>query len=1114
LTDTRREKKDKKPREALEPTLPAKSEPPLDAPALAPTANDERYRLGTELGRGGMGRVVEAFDTQLGRTVALKEVLAPKTGAGRGIVRRFAREVALTAKLEHPSIVPIYDSGVGQEGRPFYVMRRVSGRPFDELIERARGLDERLTLIPTLLKAIEAVGHAHRRGVIHRDVKPQNILVGEHGETVVIDWGLAKVIGEGDEVASFDSEPGPGDSLRTQIGSVFGTPGFMAPEQARGEELDTRGDVYALGATLYHLLAGKPPHAGNSATEVMEKTMRHEVRPLELVAPGAPPDLVAIVKKALSLEQEERYPDAGALADDVRRFLAGQLVAAHSYTRRQRIARFARRHRGALSVLAVAALAVAVMAWIGVHRIITERDAATQARGEALTEKQAAEQAAARLAERNDALLLMQAQGLLATDPTHAVAVLKQLGSKSPRLAEARALAEGAAVRGVAWALQSTPELTIQSELDATGRQLLQVSRDGMVRVWDLDRRRLVLARPFARTTRALWVAAGKVLVLHPTTPPQLLDPVANTSEALAIDPFTDAEVSARGERVLFTSDKKVAKLLDVASRAVTPLALEGTIDELAIAPDGSWAAVSDKKQVVLFDASGRELARRTVGAQRLIVSRDRKLAVIEGTKLFECTLDPKPTWTEVPVNLPPRHYLVDAIYRGGELDIFATTMDLYAWNGKTVFTRMHLDKIGFGLVGAGADTVIISNGDSDLTYLDDATRGVLHLPSVLAHLRVAARPGSSRVVAVGDGVVLVYDLDAFLPQRVKIPTGAHAEVVDEDTLLVDTNMDDQWFWLDLPSGKPVYVKYDLTGLPFVADVDPASGRALVRETTPRGVRLMLMRKNTTEVMLVAEGRDTWGRLVPGDAVVYGLGDGRLFVRQGKAEGREIAKLDGVSDSAVALGYLKIAARSTGGEVIRYDIAASKLERTRVPVGTNGFVAADRTGRVLVVEDSRLLLWDGAIQQIAAFDKPIVQLSPVEGGASVVLQDREMQLVKLTPNATAHRLLPPARHFPVTSADGKLVAGLGANSQVELVELPSRAHWTLPVLREAGDQVFDISPTGHRIVQGSLSALMIWQLPRPGTDYGAWLDELTNASIDRDGVFVWPWQVATKPATP
>src|SRR6185503_12814972 len=214
------------PKSGLDDTIPASSPPEGgEAPAAA---SGDRYRLGAELGRGGMGRVVEAFDTQLGSTVAFKEILP---NAASSLARRFRREVEITARLEHPSIVPLYDSGTTDDGRPFYVMRRVTGRPLDQLIASTRTLDERLALLPNVLAAIDGIAHAHKRGVIHRDLKPANILVGELGETVVIDWGLAKVIGEADTQSNEPRIPSAADSLQTQMGSVFGTPGFMAPEQ-------------------------------------------------------------------------------------------------------------------------------------------------------------------------------------------------------------------------------------------------------------------------------------------------------------------------------------------------------------------------------------------------------------------------------------------------------------------------------------------------------------------------------------------------------------------------------------------------------------------------------------------------------------------------------------------------------------------------------------------------------------------------------------------------------------------------------------------------------------------------------------------------------------------
>jgi serine/threonine protein kinase len=367
-----------------------------------------------------MGRVVEAYDTHLQRTVALKEVL-PKMA---NIDRRFQREVRITARLEHASIVPLYDSGRLADGRPYYVMRKVTGKPLDQVIARARTHEARIALLPNMLSAIDAIAHAHKRGVIHRDLKPQNILVGELGETVVIDWGLAKVLGDGDEPVHDSLEPrlpSAADSLQTQVGSVFGTPGFMAPEQARGDDLGPQGDVYALGATLYQVIVGKPPFGGTSATDVISSTLRHRLEPVARAAPGTPPELVTIVEKALAFEPENRYPDAGALAEDVRRFLTGQLVASHQYTPRQRVSRFVRRHRAALTVAALAFVGIAALAVVSIRSIVHERDTATSASAEAGRQRAYADQRARESRERADQLLLLHSRSLLEINPTQAM---------------------------------------------------------------------------------------------------------------------------------------------------------------------------------------------------------------------------------------------------------------------------------------------------------------------------------------------------------------------------------------------------------------------------------------------------------------------------------------------------------------------------------------------------------------------------------------------------------------------------------------------------------------------------------------------------------------------
>ena len=202
---------------------------PFGGPAPMPA--DWRYTLGSEIARGGMGRVVEATDAVLGRTVALKEALSNDADA----IRRFHRETRITARLEHPSIVPVHDAGTSPAGSPFYVMRKISGRPLEQLVAGAETIEDRLALLPHVVAAANAIAHAHGRGIVHRDIKPANILVGGHGETVVIDWGLAKALDEpNDDDTAPTTVTSDDDDLKTRAGSVFGTPGFMPPEQLLG----------------------------------------------------------------------------------------------------------------------------------------------------------------------------------------------------------------------------------------------------------------------------------------------------------------------------------------------------------------------------------------------------------------------------------------------------------------------------------------------------------------------------------------------------------------------------------------------------------------------------------------------------------------------------------------------------------------------------------------------------------------------------------------------------------------------------------------------------------------------------------------------------------------
>jgi serine/threonine protein kinase len=275
------------------------------------------YRLEGEFARGGMGRILLARDRRLGRLVAVKEL---HPGAGPGAGGRFVREALVTARLQHPSIVPVYEAGRWPGGVPFYAMKLVEGRSLDALIRGCADLAARLALLPHFIAVAEAVAYAHQQRVVHRDLKPANVLVGAFGETVVVDWGLARVLGQADGVEHGEEAGAVPLDGRTVSGTVLGTPHFMAPEQARGEAVDERADVYALGAMLYFLLTGAPPHAGTTSAEVLAAAAAHPPEAVERREPDAPADLVAIVEKAMAHDPAARYPTAQEVATDLRRF--------------------------------------------------------------------------------------------------------------------------------------------------------------------------------------------------------------------------------------------------------------------------------------------------------------------------------------------------------------------------------------------------------------------------------------------------------------------------------------------------------------------------------------------------------------------------------------------------------------------------------------------------------------------------------------------------------------------------------------------------------------------------------------------------------------------------
>ena len=357
----------------------------------APDLTGTPYRFVRTIGRGGMATVHLVDDARLGRRVALKVLDAP---GDPDLARRLTNEARVIARLEHPSIVPVHDVGRLADGRAYYAMKFVRGERLDVVQAGSRARREVLRLFQ---RVGEAVAFAHAAGVVHRDLKPQNILIGAFGEALVMDWGLARALpsprgaaspdvtspdsappdtrspdsapldtrSPGGDAAIADTLPAPLDG-DTRAGAILGTPGYMAPEQVRGEidRIDQRTDVFALGAILHFLLAGRPPFSGATAEEVLSATLHAEPPDLRSIARDVPRPLASICRRALRKEPGERYASASELSADVAAFLDGLPVSAHRETAPEMLARWYGRYQALILLLAAYVIMRAVVALV------------------------------------------------------------------------------------------------------------------------------------------------------------------------------------------------------------------------------------------------------------------------------------------------------------------------------------------------------------------------------------------------------------------------------------------------------------------------------------------------------------------------------------------------------------------------------------------------------------------------------------------------------------------------------------------------------------------------------------------------------------------------------
>jgi eukaryotic-like serine/threonine-protein kinase len=421
------------------------SDAPTDSAAAA-SARPERFRVVRPHARGGLGAVFVALDTELNREVALKQILN-RHADDQSSRARFLLEAEITGGLEHPGIVPVYGMGIYENGRPYYAMRFIRGESLQEAIGRfhARSAETKLgqrtergerregfqesdrsaavrsddskgsrdlelrKLLRRFLDVCNAIDYAHSRGVLHRDIKPANIILGKHGETLVVDWGLAKATGKGDASAGEQTmtPSSASGSAETLPGSAMGTPAYMSPEQARGEidQLSSRSDVYSLGATLYCLLTGSPPIQKESLESNLRAVQKGDFPQPRQLSPGIDRKLEAVCLKAMALEPGDRYASPRALADDIERWMADDPVTALADRWAQRVARWSRRHRSATRAAAASLIVIATVATLAALAIGREQ---SQTRNALFAEKLArqSESKARELAQEQSQLAL------------------------------------------------------------------------------------------------------------------------------------------------------------------------------------------------------------------------------------------------------------------------------------------------------------------------------------------------------------------------------------------------------------------------------------------------------------------------------------------------------------------------------------------------------------------------------------------------------------------------------------------------------------------------------------------------------------------------------------
>ncbi len=1038
------------------PDLPSSSEVP--ATFARPEA---RFTLGDEIGRGGMGRVVAATDVSLDREVAIKHMLSRDSGD----LSRFEREVRITAQLEHPSIVPIHEAGIDELGRPFYVMRRIEGEPLADRLARSSSVRDRLALVPNLLAVVDAAAFAHARNIIHRDIKPSNILLGAYGETLLIDWGLARRTDDA-ELARLDSAPGAEEpEPLTRTGHVYGTIAYMAPEQARGEPVDARADVYALGVTLFHVLTGKSPFEGMSAIDRIAAAVLRADPPFDRMPPEVPAELVTITRKAMENELDRRYRDARELAADLRAFLAGQLVAAHRYSRIDRMTRFVRRYRVAIAIASVAIIAAIGIGIVALLGIMHARDVADQART---------------LAEaRAESMLLDRASTLAEVDPVRAVALLRHVVPHSESMHRARDIAAVAAAKGIARGSSAHHKPINALQISPDGRSLLSAGEDGLLMIHDLATARTrTVADVGSPITSALWTDGGATITLSARAGVIVFDIASNVRRTLTTHTPTGLLAGPSRELVRYV-DRKT--FFEISTHGGAPRLLASDVEQ--VTNDGDLAAVSGSRGLRLLDGD-REVAldvRPPDSARSLAVSRALgRVAMAVGGEVLEWNVRDGSLLARKPII-----YTQWLMYGDRELYVSTSDGQLHAFGLRAASHRELLHSrasVLWGAMSKAGATFITEEGS--LAVIDEIG------PHLVLAERIGARgiaaSASSMYVAIGshEGLITWWDLTTLKPNPTLIPqfqlcgwdrTSIYSISLDElvkvnrvtshpTTLLEDAV---------LASGRCAGTIGD--GQLVVTGV---LGTGIISTTTGTIRRL-------ADITNLALDRDA-------DSLIFSRGN--TVIELARGTGPERVLWTGSNDiEYMASRGRWVAIGIADGTIVRFD----RLTRTSATIKSSqlGMVALAASGDVWFTSAGVLSRWSGnAVTSIRSFSSPVLFASPLDDRLVVQLTDQSLWLVDR--GGAINRAPAGARESLLGTRD--LVVSSERNGRLVMRYLISGEHAT----RQLPGSIlqFSVNDLDDQSVLAFVGDRYVYvfddPVPQDPEKLAAWIDAATNAAVD------------------